>query len=363
MNPDNDMNAIKRILKRQTWIGELKKNAAAKKAVEMFAVKYIPAHIKQEMRIAAAQGQVPYFDVLCSNLAYEIAMIATTPGKLDIGGMWKSLVGLPATRVGCTSFGYWGSEGREDCDLNAAVMFARNLDWPDPDGLLRKYTQSKQYKARADFPFWSFKKPLEPFHSLTFPGYSGVLTGFAPGRFAVSLNAVINDAPISFGAAPSMLTRQALETCSTFKEALKLLCRTPLVCSALFTLIDADGCSGKNAGCVIERSAKGYAIRHAVPVGKNDWVVCATNDYHLIKAEDGSDIPTAVVASVSGIAQTSCNRYNTVINSLRNARLGLDDSDMVADDEVRRILKECEFGCTVHTALFDARHDPAMTWS
>ena len=355
------MNAIKRILKRQTWIEELKQIKLAVKAVELYAAKYIPAHIKQEMRIAAAQGQVPYFDVLCSNLAYEIAMIATTPGKLDVSGMWKSLVGLPATRVGCTSFGYWSSTGHGEYDINESVMFARNLDWPDPDGLLKKYTQSKTYKPRMDFPFWSFKKPLEPFQSLTFPGYSGVLTGFAPGRFAVSLNAVLNDAPISFGAAPSMLTRQALETCSTFTEAIKLLCRTPLVCSALFTVIDADACSGKNAGCVIERSPKGYAVRHAVPVGKNDWVVCATNDYHLIKAEEGVDPPPAVVES--DIAATSCRRYNTVINSLRNARLGLPDSVMVADAEVRRILKECEFGCTVHTTLFDTQRASDMTWS
>jgi len=352
------MNAIKRILKRQTWIEELKQIKLAVKAVELYAAKYVPAHIKQELRISAAQGQVPYFDVVCSNLAYEIAMIATTPGKLDVSGMWKSLVGLPATRVGCTSFGYWGSEGRDDCDLNAAVMFARNLDWPDPDGLLRKYTQSKQYKSRSDFGFWSGKKPLEPFYSLTFPGYSGVLTGHAPGRFAISLNAVINDAAISFGAAPSMLTRQALETCSTYVEAIKLLCRTPLVCSALFTVIDADACSGKNAGCVIERSSKGYAIRHAVPVGKNDWVVCATNDYHAITAADVSDLP-------SEIGETSCDRYNTVINGLKQTRqsAGLRDDEMLYDDDVRSILKECEFGCTVHSAVFDTQDATDLPWS
>ncbi len=355
------MNAIKRILKRQTWIEELKQIKLAVKAVELYAAKYIPAHIKQEMRISAAQGQVPYFDVVCSNLAYEIAMIATTPGKLDVSGMWKSLAGLPATRVGCTSFGYWSSTGHGEYDINEAVMFARNLDWPDPDGLLKKYTQSKQYKARADFPFWSFKKPLAPFHSLTFPGYSGVLTGYAPGRFAVSLNAVINDAAISFGAAPSMLTRQALETCSTFKDAIKLLCRTPLVCGALFTVIDADSCSGKNAGCVIERSPKGYAIRHAVPVGPNDWVVCATNDYHAIKAADVSDLPSEM-AAMSGIAQTSCNRYNKVINGLRNARLGLPDEEMVDDEDIRRILKDTEFGCTVHSTVFDAIDSKDLPW-
>jgi hypothetical protein len=355
------MNALKRILNKQTWIQELKQMKLAVKAVELYAAKYIPSHIKQEMRIAAAQGQVPYFDIVCSNRAYEIAMIATTPGKLDVGGMWISLIGLPATRVGCTSFGYWGGNDDSGLGLNVAVLFARNLDWPDPDGLLKRYTRMKTYKARRKPSFWSLEKPLEPFHSLTFPGYSGVLTGYAPGRFAVSLNAVMNDTELSFGAAPSLLTRQALETCGTFVDAVKLLCRTPLVCGALFTVIDASRCSGKNAGCVVERSPKGYAIRHAVPVGENDWVVCATNDYHAIKAADVSDLPSEMAAG-SGIAQTSCNRYNKVINGLRNARLGLPDEAMLYDKDVRRILKDTEFGCTVHSTVFDVQEEPHLPW-
>ena len=346
---------MKRILKGQTWIEELKQIKAAVKAVQLYAVKYIPAHIRQEMRIAAATSQIPYFDLLCCNLAYEIAMIATTPGKLDVGGMWKSLVGLPAARVGCTSFGYWGGTGHWDVPCNTSVLFARNLDWADPDGLLKRHTHSTKYKARPKRPFWSVANPMKGFHSLTFPGYSGVLTGYAPGRFAVSLNAVFNDAAISFGAAPSMLTRQALETCRTYADAVRLLARTPLVCGALFTVIDADPRAGTNAGCVIERSATGYAIRHAVPVGANDWVVCATNDYLAIRSADVSDLQ-------SEIGATSCDRYAAVINGLRNARLGLGDEEMVGVKDVRRILRQTRFGCTVHSTVFDASGSKELPW-
>lgn len=346
---------MKRILKGQTWIEELKQIKAAVRAVQLYAARYIPAHIKQEMRIAAATSGVPYFDLVCCNLAYEIAMIATTPGKLDLTGMWQSLVGLPATRVGCTSFGYWGCTGHWDFPCNTAVLFARNLDWADPDGLLKRHTRSAKYKARPARSLWSAASPMKGFRSLTFPGYSGVLTGYAPGRFAVSLNAVFNDAAISFGAAPSMLTRQALETCRTYADAVKLLARTPLVCSALFTVIDADPSAGTNAGCVIERSAKGYAIRSAIPVGKNDWVVCATNDYLAIESGDVSDLP-------SEIGATSCNRYHKVITGLRNARLGLDDSEMVGVKDVRRILASTRFGCTVHSTVFDASDSKDLPW-
>ncbi|MEI7912391.1 MAG: hypothetical protein WCK77_22390 [Verrucomicrobiota bacterium] len=117
----------------------------------------------------------------------------------------------------------------------------------------------------------------------------------------------------------------------------------------------ADPRAGTNAGCVIERSAKGYAIRSAIPVGKNDWVVCATNDYLAIESGDVSDLP-------SEIGATSCNRYHKVITGLRNARLGLDDSEMVGVKDVRRILASTRFGCTVHSTVFDASDSKDLPW-
>jgi hypothetical protein len=70
----------------------------------------------------------------------------------------------------------------------------------------------------------------------------------------------------------------------------------------------------------------------------------------------------AVTKRVSGIAQTSCNRYNKVINGLRNARLGLPDNAMLYDKDVRRILKDTEFGCTVHSTVFDVQEEPDLPW-
>jgi len=113
--------------------------------------------------------------------------------------------------------------------------------------------------------------------------------------------------------------------------------------------------AGNNAGCVIERSARGFAIRRGVPVGKNDWVVCATNDYLAIRSADVSDLP-------SEIGATSCDRYDTVINGLRNARLGLGDAEMVGVKDVRRILRQTQFGCTVHSTVFDASDSKELPW-
>ncbi|MEI6674944.1 MAG: hypothetical protein WCO57_07180 [Verrucomicrobiota bacterium] len=86
--------------------------------------------------------------------------------------------------------------------------------------------------------------------------------------------------------------------------------------------------------------------------------MCATNDYHAIKTADVSDLP-------SEIGETSCNRYNTVINGLKQARqsAGLRDDEMVYEEDVRSILKSCEFGCTVHSTVFDTQDATDLPWS
>ena len=74
-----------------------------------------------------------------------------------------------------------------------------------------------------------------------------------------------------------------------------------------------------------------------------------------IKSADVSDLP-------SEIGATSCGRYDTVINGLRNARLGLGDEEMVGVKVVRRILRQTQFGCTVHSTVFDAGASKDLPW-
>lgn len=132
------MNTIKTILARREWIGEVKKNKCAVAAIMAYAAMYVPGHVKREIKIKAAASGVSYFDVLCCNLACEIAMISCSLNEGVNSEFWKSLAGINATRVGCTSFGiYEKIDGIwAGCRIAPGVMHARNPDWPDPEGLV-----------------------------------------------------------------------------------------------------------------------------------------------------------------------------------------------------------------------------------
>src|SRR5581483_6508018 len=118
--------------------------------------------------------------------------------------------------------------------------------------------------------------PAGAFHSVTWPGYVGVLTASAPGRFA----ACINQAPmwrrtrqpwlrpfdITLNAAktwrirhipPDHLLREVFETCGTFAEARQRLETTPIARPAIYTLVGCE--TGER--CVIERTEDGFTTR------------------------------------------------------------------------------------------------------
>lgn len=136
----------------------------------------------------------------------------------------------------------WGctSGAAEDPDHGGPTLL-RTLDWPF-DGLGRALVATRCDGAAGSYC------------SLTWPGYAGVLTGLAPGRFA----AAINQPPLpgGFGKAigwplarwrvgvsrempPSHLLRLAFETCPDFDAAVALLRRTPICIPAIFTLAGA----------------------------------------------------------------------------------------------------------------------------
>lgn len=358
------MNMLREILKRQKIIDEIKRRPAARTAISYYAQRYLPRHVRDEIRQTAQQAGVEAFDVLCVNLSYEVAIVATTPGELDLSGLWKSLVDVKeATRVGCTTFVHWSESDVELCGttsrMTSRATFARNLDWPDPDGLLKQSTFLRRYEATKErHHFFGGVTPgRKAFQSLTFPGYSGVLTGFAPGRFAVALNAVLGDGPIRLGEAPSFLTRRAMEECETFDEALRLLSRTPLICGALFTLVNAQPCAGQKTAVVIERSSDRYAIRRASQFG-DDYVVAATNDYLVLGDGKSAELRT------SPIGATSCKRYASVMEHSQYLRElhGLAPQADIPESVIRDILREQEFGCTVHAALFDPACADDILW-
>ena len=125
--------------------------------------------------------------------------------------------------------------------------------------------------------------PAGPYFNVTWPGFVGVITAMAPGRFSVALNqAPMRRAGLplpldwlrnrrgvwrSRALPPAHLLRRVVDDCRGYAAAKALLCEAPLCLPAIFILSGVAA----NEGCVIER-LETRAIVHEVPV-------CVTNHW------------------------------------------------------------------------------------
>jgi hypothetical protein len=190
----------------------------------------------------------------------EIAAIAAA---LQVPGVWL-LNG--SYQWGCTAL------AREE---RGVPWLARTLDWPFP-GLGRHVEVARMAGPAGEF--WS----------ITWPGFIGVLTATAPGRFAACLNQAplwrrsrhpwLRPCDIALNAIatwslphipPDQLLRQVFEECRTFAEAKERLTATPIARPAIYTLA---GCR-HGERCVIERTEEGASLHEEATSAANDWVV------------------------------------------------------------------------------------------
>lgn len=133
------------------------------------------------------------------------------------------------------------------------------------------------------------------YYSATWPGFVGVLTAMAPGRFC----AAINQPPArrisgrcwfdwalhrrgvwrQSALPPSHLLRKAFDECRTYAEAKALLIETPLCIPAFFSLASA-GVGADAEGCVIERQEVKAAVHEAPMSISNHWLSLPMSGYH-----------------------------------------------------------------------------------
>jgi hypothetical protein len=231
---------------------------------------------------AAARPMLPLLDGIArrwlvrsqSPYVQEVRAIAAT---LGFSGIWF-LNG--SYQWSCTAI------AREEAGV---PWLARTLDWPFP-GLGRYVEVARMLGAAGEF------------FSVTWPGYVGVLTAMAPGRFG----AAINQAPLRRGAhmrllrsfdiaanawatlrrqrsiPPDQLLRFVFEEASDYAEAKRMLEVTPIARPAIFTL------AGCRAGerCVTERTEDGFETRSDDFGAANDWLVGRPNWEGRIGARD-----------------------------------------------------------------------------
>jgi hypothetical protein len=158
-------------------------------------------------------------------------------------------------------------------EQDAAPWLVRTLDWPC-DGLGRHVEVARM------------AGPAGEFFNVTWPGFVGVLTAMAPGRFAAAINQAplrrrtrhrwLRPVDLAANAVatfvrvrhmpPDHLLRLAFETCASYAEARRLLERVPVARPVIFTLA---GCA-EGERCLIERTEEGYATHDDV-VAANDW--------------------------------------------------------------------------------------------
>jgi hypothetical protein len=215
----------------------------------------------------AARAMLPAMDAitrhwLARSASPYVAEIAAIAAALDYSGIWFL--------NGCYQWGCTALARDED----GAPWLARTLDWPFP-GLGRHVEVARM------------RGPAGAFDTVTWPGFVGVLTACAPGRFA----ACINQAPLrrrtrhpwlrpcdnALNALatgrirfvpPDHLLREVFETCGSFGEARHRLETTPVARPAIYTLA---GCrSGER--CVIERLEQSFESRDEETGAANDWL-------------------------------------------------------------------------------------------
>lgn len=127
------------------------------------------------------------------------------------------------------------------------------------------------------------RSPAGSWLNVTWPGFVGVLTALAPGRFAAALNQaplrrrtyllpfdwLIDRIKVNATSAmlPTHLLRLAFETCGTFDDAVETLRETPIAMPCLFAISGANG-----AACVIERQEGKAFVFEGNEVMANHWM-------------------------------------------------------------------------------------------
>lgn len=147
----------------------------------------------------------------------------------------------------------------------------RTLDWP-LDGLGETIVVAK------------FKSAVGEYFNVTWPGFVGVATAMAPGRFSAAINQppfrkwtkscwfdwIINRGRLLGRKAtpPTHLLRQVFDTCATYDEAKQMLSETPLAIPAFFTLSG----TAPDQSCLIEREEDDFSVHESPTACANHWI-------------------------------------------------------------------------------------------
>ncbi len=174
--------------------------------------------------------------------------------------------------LGCTAFGV---------DTASGPLHARNLDWHAPHKVLQKHTAVFELRRSGRVVA----------RTVGWPGFIGAFSGVAPGKFSVTLNAVLSEDPPAVQTPVTFLIREVLETASDFDEAVLRLAETPIASDCLLLVVGAR----PGDRVVVERTPSRHALR-TVDAGP----LVVTNDYRSLTDGGARGI----------LGATACQRFD-----------------------------------------------------
>lgn len=178
--------------------------------------------------------------------------------------------------LGCTAFAL---------DTPSGPIHARNLDWWTENSMLSDHTLIAECSGGS---------APGPYSLVGWPGFMGVFSGVAKGRFAITLNAVLSDEAPQPAQSITLLLRKVFDTAADYESALSIVTETPIVADCLLLV------SGVKSGqmAVVERTGTKAEVRKP-----EDGLVVVTNDYRKLNSG---------VAPAPGneLQETACARFD-----------------------------------------------------
>ncbi|WP_142849934.1 hypothetical protein [Telmatospirillum sp. J64-1] len=157
---------------------------------------------------------------------------------------------------------------------------------PAPDGLGNRMLRTLDWNFRGlgeNLLVHRTEGPAGAYYSVTWPGFAGVLTAMAPGRFSVAINQPRHRYPempllgewaqqkrhfLASRALPGAhLLRRVCEQARDFDEAVAMLRDTPIPVPIFFTVSGLH----PDQGCIIERMPDTAALHYGEVICANHW--------------------------------------------------------------------------------------------
>ncbi|WMJ72385.1 C45 family peptidase [Cytophagaceae bacterium ABcell3] len=226
--------------KESAFIGEIKNRIPSEKYLNF--LKYLVAWFNRDLdkyvpeeTLLEIYGAAAYMDDLFDYIAPKYHRSLSYHGAHDIGHALQNM-----NLVGCTSFATWG-ESSEDNKL----LIGRNFDFyfGEPfsrDKIVAFYKPDSGYK----------------FMSVTWAGFSGVVSGMNEKGLTITLNSAKSEIPTKGKTPVSLIARQILQYASNIEEAYTIASNYESFVAETFLIgSKADGKVG-----LIEKSPQNTAL-------------------------------------------------------------------------------------------------------